>query len=410
MEAKMTPPLKLFYCYAQGDKAERDELDQHLAGVKRKYHIVDSIDQEISPDNTWQKDIESRLNTAHIILLLVSARFMAANYFYSEEMKRAVARHEEGTACVIPILLHPVYLGNAPFGNLRGLPPNAVAVSQWNNRDEVLWNIAGAIAGAIAEMLQTWPSKEEWILKGNALYAMRRYEEGLEACEQALYLDPRYVGAWSNKGFALNELKRYEEGLAAYDQALRLDPNYIMAWNNKGNTLYELQRYAEGLAAYEQALRLDPSNVVLWNNRGNALYGLGRYEDGLKSYTHALRLDPHNRDAQRGRYMILEEMKKSSAPVAAREADKRPVEANRRPSEADRRPPEANRRPLEADKRPVEADRRPPEVDRRLPEADRRPSEADRRSPEANRRPPETDKKPVEVDKRLREKDKELNA
>jgi hypothetical protein len=40
------------------------------------------------------------LNSAHIILLLVSRNFMASDYCYGIEMKRAMEKHEAGTGAM----------------------------------------------------------------------------------------------------------------------------------------------------------------------------------------------------------------------------------------------------------------------------------------------------------------------
>jgi hypothetical protein len=45
------------------------------------------------------------LNRANVILLLISADFLASDYCYDVEMKRAMERHEAGEAIVIPIIL-----------------------------------------------------------------------------------------------------------------------------------------------------------------------------------------------------------------------------------------------------------------------------------------------------------------
>src|SRR6266568_2551936 len=97
--------LKLFYCYAREDKALRDELDNHLSLLKRQHQITSWYDREISPGTNWKKEIDTQLNSAHIIPLLVSASFMASDYCYSVEMKRALERHTAGTARVIPVIL-----------------------------------------------------------------------------------------------------------------------------------------------------------------------------------------------------------------------------------------------------------------------------------------------------------------
>jgi tetratricopeptide (TPR) repeat protein len=70
---------------------------------------------------------------------------------------------------------------------------------------------------------------------------------------------------------ALFELKRYQEALEAYDQAIHLDPNYAMTYNNKGTSLNRLKRYEEALAAIEQAIRLNPDYAAAYSSKGKAL-------------------------------------------------------------------------------------------------------------------------------------------
>ncbi|GHO98791.1 hypothetical protein KSF_088390 [Reticulibacter mediterranei] len=96
-----TTPLKLFYCYAHEDKTLRDELDNHLSLLKRQSQITSWYDRDILPGAKWEKEIDTQLNTAHIILLLVSASFLASDYCYCIEMTKALERHQAGTACGI---------------------------------------------------------------------------------------------------------------------------------------------------------------------------------------------------------------------------------------------------------------------------------------------------------------------
>ncbi|GHO91132.1 hypothetical protein KSF_011800 [Reticulibacter mediterranei] len=57
---------------------------------------------DIDAGTEWEKEIHRRLNTSHVILLLVSPDFMAFEYCYSTEMTQAMKRHESGEAQVIP--------------------------------------------------------------------------------------------------------------------------------------------------------------------------------------------------------------------------------------------------------------------------------------------------------------------
>ena len=93
----------------------------------------------------WSDQIDSHLNTADIILLLVSADFIASDYCYENEMKRAMERHESGDAIVIPVILRPVDWSNAPFAKLQALPKNGKAITTWGNIDEAFTDVAKGI-------------------------------------------------------------------------------------------------------------------------------------------------------------------------------------------------------------------------------------------------------------------------
>ena len=59
---------------------------------------------------TWEGSIDDHLNSADVIVLLVSADFLASDYCYDIEMRRAMKRHEAGEARVIPVILRPCVL------------------------------------------------------------------------------------------------------------------------------------------------------------------------------------------------------------------------------------------------------------------------------------------------------------
>jgi hypothetical protein len=71
---------------------------------------------------------------------------------YDIETKRALDRHDNGEAKVIPILLRPVDWEGAPFTRLQGLPIDLRPVTTWTNKDEAFKNIAQDIRRAIEGM------------------------------------------------------------------------------------------------------------------------------------------------------------------------------------------------------------------------------------------------------------------
>ena len=151
MAAQPPKHLTAFCCYAHTDQSLRDQLDEHLSNLKRQYHLNIWFDRQISPGENWEKAIEEKLNSADLILLLISSAFMASNYCYNKEMLHALDRHFKGEAKVIPILLRPVYWQHAPFSVIQMLPKSALPVTCWPNIDEAFYNVTLGIKQVIEE-------------------------------------------------------------------------------------------------------------------------------------------------------------------------------------------------------------------------------------------------------------------
>lgn len=141
--------IEIFYSYAHEDEWLRQELDKHLSSLKRQGLISVWHDRDIDAGTDWEHEVISHLNTAHLILLLISPDFIASEYCYGVEMARAIKRHEAGNACVIPLILRPTDWQGTPFGTLTCLPDPAIAVTSWPNRDEAFVNIIEGIRKAL---------------------------------------------------------------------------------------------------------------------------------------------------------------------------------------------------------------------------------------------------------------------
>ncbi|PSR16564.1 serine/threonine protein kinase [filamentous cyanobacterium CCP3] len=137
--------LRLFFSYSHKDDLLREQLETHLKLLQRQGLIQPWHDRRILPGDDWAGEIDDNLNRADIILLLVSADFMASDYCYDIEMKRAMERHESGEARVIPIILRPVDWRGTPFNKLSWLPQNGEPVVQWENRDAAWLNVETGI-------------------------------------------------------------------------------------------------------------------------------------------------------------------------------------------------------------------------------------------------------------------------
>lgn len=137
--------VEVFFSYAHEDETLRDKLANHLKLLQRQGLINAWYDRDISAGEEWKKEIEQQLNSAQIILLLISDDFLASDFCWSVELERAMERHEAGEARVIPVILREVDWHGAPFGKLQALPKNAEPVMNWANIDQAFTDVARGI-------------------------------------------------------------------------------------------------------------------------------------------------------------------------------------------------------------------------------------------------------------------------
>lgn len=149
--------MELFISYSHQDEGYRAELGKHLSALRRQGLITDWHDRKIVPGQEWGREIDAHLESAAIIVLLVSPDFMHSEYCWDREMLRALERHDRGDAVVIPVFIRPVYFEGAPFARVQGLPTDAKPVSTWVNTDEAWVNVVHGIRRVIERFQKAMP-------------------------------------------------------------------------------------------------------------------------------------------------------------------------------------------------------------------------------------------------------------
>jgi hypothetical protein len=149
------PTIEIFFSYALEDEALRDKLAKHLKLLERQGVIQAWYDRKITAGEEWKNEIDSHLESANIILLLISADFLASDYCYDIELKRALERHESNEARVIPIILRSVDWHRSPFGKLAALPKDGKAITSWQNEDEAFTDVVKGLRRVIDNLQGT---------------------------------------------------------------------------------------------------------------------------------------------------------------------------------------------------------------------------------------------------------------
>lgn len=148
----MSEPTALFFSYSHKDESLRDELAAHLKLLERQGVIRGWHDRRIGAGTDWKNAIDEHLQRAGVILLLVSADFIASDYCYDVEMKRALVRRDAGEVIVIPVILRPCDRAQTPFAQIQALPRDGKPVTSWSNRDEAWTDVAKGIRAAVEQL------------------------------------------------------------------------------------------------------------------------------------------------------------------------------------------------------------------------------------------------------------------
>ncbi|MFS0513600.1 SUMF1/EgtB/PvdO family nonheme iron enzyme [Nostoc sp. UIC 10607] len=145
--------VRVFISYSHKDEHLRDSLATHLSNLQWQGIISSWYDRQLTAGTEWDDKIKTELESADIILLLISPDFIASKYCRDVEIPMALQRHESKQAYVVPVILRPFDWFDAPFAKLQAFPKDAKAVTSWENRDEAFVTVTQGIRTAAKQML-----------------------------------------------------------------------------------------------------------------------------------------------------------------------------------------------------------------------------------------------------------------
>lgn len=129
------PPLKLFISYSQEDELYLDDFLKHLAVLQHRRLIEPWHDRCVLAGEDRAALIDTHIDDADIIVVAVSADFLATDDLHSRNLPRFLARHYHGSTHIIPIILRATNWQSTDLYQFQPLPRNGVPISNWPNRD-----------------------------------------------------------------------------------------------------------------------------------------------------------------------------------------------------------------------------------------------------------------------------------
>jgi len=334
------PPLRLFLSYSHHDEDLCDRFTVHLSQLKREGLIAPWSDRLITAGKDWAGAIDENLNSAHIIVLLVSPDFLASDYINDIEMDRAMQRHQKGEAVVVPLILKPADWQTSRFARLQAIPKNAKPVIDWPTpdhgfEDAVLrlrqmireicnpaplpvrvvrsvvsrhpwpWALGTVVAVALLVGGWLWSNSQRYFKQGADLLNVGRYQAARPWLEQARKWNPlsRAAGCGllaADLDAARSDQVGFERRL---DEATRQYPRCAYLKVLSGEHEYDLGKqqanydeslpyYKQALSDYKDAAKLRPGLAEAYFDMGRVLDVMGDPDGALDPYLQAVKLSP----------------------------------------------------------------------------------------------------------------------
>jgi hypothetical protein len=160
--AAMLSARRIFLSYANEDESLRASLEKHLSSLERSGRATIWHRGKMLPGDDPTRAIEAQLSTADVVLLLVTADFLASETLHEEQLRPALARRERDGARVVPILAKPCAWTTSALANLEPLPKNRTPIILWSHPDEAWADVANGITKVIESFPFQRRNEKEW--------------------------------------------------------------------------------------------------------------------------------------------------------------------------------------------------------------------------------------------------------
>ncbi len=145
-------PKRVFVSYSHKDETHKATLGGYLLQLAQERLIDVWDDRHIRPADDWAGDIDRNLNTADVILLLVSKNFLASKYCTEIEAPRAIHRRDTEGVKVVPIILDGSDFGRQPFMTKQALPTDAKPIldaKHWPDANDAWRQVADKLRALV---------------------------------------------------------------------------------------------------------------------------------------------------------------------------------------------------------------------------------------------------------------------
>lgn len=176
----------IFVSYANVDTKWLKLLDPHLKGLERHARVARFDDRQLLGGGGWDAEIKAALERADIVILLVTANFIASEYIHRVELPAMLRRLQTDGCVIMPVLFETCARQLLGVEDRGYLPKNGegaiVPINKWRKThlDVALTQVAEHVLAQI-ERRRAAAAQDQQVAKTTgidlALYRRRAFEK-----------------------------------------------------------------------------------------------------------------------------------------------------------------------------------------------------------------------------------------
>ena len=150
----------IFISYSSKDADLMDDLLTQLKVLAISDHQIEIWqDGLLEPGMEWDQGIKEKLHAAHIVLMLISARFLTTNYIWNIEVQDTLSRQQKGEVTALPVILSSCAWMQTPLAQFQALPRKGRPITDFPNKDVALLEVVNGVSRVIL----SWKKKLELV-------------------------------------------------------------------------------------------------------------------------------------------------------------------------------------------------------------------------------------------------------
>jgi Flp pilus assembly protein TadD len=147
-----------------------------------------------------------------------------------------------------------------------------------------------------------------WMLKGQVLARLNRFQEALRSFDKAVALEADNVAALKDKGLCLMQLGQAAAALVFFERAQARAEKDPVVWLCKAEAHEELEDYDNAVRSYDKVLELEPDHPTALEQKAACLVDAGRNEEAVVLSKRSVERHPQDGAAWYLRAILLDGM------------------------------------------------------------------------------------------------------